>query len=468
ADVALAAAARLAAAQRGAPEVQRLLLRLLFAPDGPVRRLAALPPETAAPDLAALRHLAALAATARRDPPTPHAASEPGAFLAWLQARLAAGDSRVPAPETAGDAVPVLTIHAAKGREFPVVYIPNLAMGRFPPRARPAAAPLPPNLDPSPEPVNFEEEAALLFVAMSRARDVLVMSHAASYDGRPAAPSPLLDRLSGVFAALPPPLLRWNTAKPAPSPAAPSTEATAQAASSPAAANVVEYDDVVSYRRCPRQHFYRKVAALGEPQNERGADGSLLGAGVAATLRWLWRETERGVTATPDDAAAFFVSWWEQQGGPQHPYAADVAQAGTEAVRRAAALPRQPGAPWRMTVAHGGVRLAAQADAAEQTESGALRLVIALTGGPGEAERAAARAAALRAGARQAGYTPTVETVALITGDRRPLPDNPAEGAERLSLLAASARSMAAGEFPAHPDRRSRCQTCPFVLICPD
>src|SRR5207237_253191 len=85
-----------------------------------------------------------------------------------------------PPDDAQTDAVRVLTVHAAKGREFPVVYVPNLAEGRFPPRARPPATPLPPDLNARGNGIDMEEEPALLFVAMSRARDQLVRSDASA------------------------------------------------------------------------------------------------------------------------------------------------------------------------------------------------------------------------------------------------------------------------------------------------
>jgi DNA helicase-2/ATP-dependent DNA helicase PcrA len=86
-------------------------------------------------------------------------ALEPGAttsgFLAWLNSTV-----KSEAPDTAGDAVEVVTFHRAKGLEWPVVFIAGLERGLVPigHAATPAAE---------------AEERRLLYVAITRARETL-------------------------------------------------------------------------------------------------------------------------------------------------------------------------------------------------------------------------------------------------------------------------------------------------------
>ena len=64
-----------------------------------------------------------------------------------LQTLIEAGDDPATADlDPDSDAVAVLTVHKAKGLEFPIVYLPGLVAGRFPDRratrpAEPARSP---------------------------------------------------------------------------------------------------------------------------------------------------------------------------------------------------------------------------------------------------------------------------------------------------------------------------------------
>ena len=105
-----------------------------------------------------------------------------------LQTLIDAGDDPATAElDPDADAVAVLTVHKAKGLEFPVVFLIDLVDGRFPARTRREPLGLPTELvnEVLPEgDAHLQEERRLFYVGMTRARDELFLSHAADYGGK--------------------------------------------------------------------------------------------------------------------------------------------------------------------------------------------------------------------------------------------------------------------------------------------
>ena len=77
------------------------------------------------------------------------------------------------------NAVNILTVHSAKGLEFPVVFLTNLIEGRFPSRERKDKIPIPDNLIQEILPTgdyHLQEERRLFYVGMTRAKEKLILS----------------------------------------------------------------------------------------------------------------------------------------------------------------------------------------------------------------------------------------------------------------------------------------------------
>jgi len=115
-------------------------------------------------------------------------------FVDYLDALIDAGDNPPVGDATwDADAVHVLTIHQAKGLEFPIVFLVGLVSGRFPSRHRRDPIPLPDELVKDlveSEEVHEEEERRLFYVGLTRAKDDAYLTSAQDYGGkRPRKPS---------------------------------------------------------------------------------------------------------------------------------------------------------------------------------------------------------------------------------------------------------------------------------------
>jgi DNA helicase-2/ATP-dependent DNA helicase PcrA len=85
------------------------------------------------------------------------------------------------------DVVRIMTVHAAKGLEFPYVFMPDLVDKRFPTIARSEKISIPDVLVreklPEGKDVHIEEERRLFYVAVTRAKDSLYLTSASDYGG---------------------------------------------------------------------------------------------------------------------------------------------------------------------------------------------------------------------------------------------------------------------------------------------
>lgn len=147
-----------------------------------------------------LAYLGRLLATARNfvrqaEPDQRHAA----AFIDYIRALRAAGAGSSQPIGGQPDVVRLMTVHAAKGLEFPIVYVPHLQEGQFPARGDRRGLPQPAGLIRGPVESELQEERYLLYVAMTRARDRLVLTRSTD-GGRKSNGEPKVAERSSLLA----------------------------------------------------------------------------------------------------------------------------------------------------------------------------------------------------------------------------------------------------------------------------
>jgi ATP-dependent DNA helicase UvrD/PcrA len=264
-----------------------------------------------------------------------------------LQTLIRAGDD----PPTADidpdvNAVAVMTVHKAKGLEFPVVYLPGLVAGRFPAlgRREPLALPLELVRETLPEgDYQLQEERRLFYVGMTRARDELVLTHAADYGGQrarrvspfvlEALDLPVAAGTAGAGARASTPLERLaSLERTAPQPATP-----AEPGREPLTLSFYAIDD---YLTCPQKYRYAHLLRVPLAPHHSIIYGAALHAAVAE----FHRRHARGDVMSEEQLWASFESAWSSDGFLSREHEEARRAAGRDALHRFREEQLAPGA----------------------------------------------------------------------------------------------------------------------------
>jgi superfamily I DNA/RNA helicase len=365
----------------------------------------------------------------------------------------------LPAGAAGIDAVKLMTVHASKGLQFPIVHIPALTARHFP-AGRNDTYSLPPGLSDTGAIMTREaEEAALFFVALSRTRDELHLSRAINNGGggyQNCKSSPFLEEIRHLFPFSADSDASWSSEGPliAELPVRfPPTEARS---SWPVRA-------LETYLECPRKFYYEEVLNL-RPREGRSAFMRTDSA-LRSSISWLQETASREERA--EKMMERFRADWEAKGPRGDPLEPLYKQVAEKMVETAASLMRGENLPVELSLAvGGGVTVTVRADHIS-SQDGQILIQRLKQGRLAKKETGKLRYAVLQAAARATygGIPVQLEHVSLLTAERSAAKTNEKALAKEIGELKDALTHIAGGRFPVQP--HPYCPRCPFYFICP-
>jgi DNA helicase-2/ATP-dependent DNA helicase PcrA len=381
------------------------------------------------------------------------------------------------------DIIRVMTVHASKGLEFPVVYMPGLSKRRFPLSAKsspvnPPAGMVPPESEG--KAAHESGESCLFYVGVTRAREQLVLSYSERYGKQSYQRSPFLDALEDALPEQRMTRLHWtpqvvgtlhDTEEEVP--ALPTTQPGARFASArqagPLYATAIE-----AYLRCPRQYAYAHIYRFTP-----AADGyQLFWQATQKTIEVLHKRCAEGKgdrVPTQQEIQELYTKHWQELGGHNSHFAALYEAHGheiVESIRRQVIA--QQDTQWNMRqgldVNVEGKSVRVMVDRVESSTQGApVKFVRARFGRSKDKPSADLRELFYTLAYRQhyGGQPEEIHSHNMSTGETVPLKLTSRKEQSLYEEIKRGIAGLERMDYPARPDDLFRCASCPFYFICP-
>jgi DNA helicase-2/ATP-dependent DNA helicase PcrA len=403
------------------------------------------------------------------------------AFVDHLDLLIEAGDDpQAVEPDPDLEAVRVLTVHRAKGLEFPIVFVVNLVSQKFPTQRRGDAIDLPAALYHSPVAsgdFHLAEERRLFYVAMTRARELLVLTSAADHGGvrqrklsqfvvealdLPAAGAAGPPTTAGAVAAIG----RHASVQPLPPPAL--------KLPSPDELLRLSATRIDTYRTCPLRYKYAHHLRMPAVPHHSQSYGSAMHSAIAHLLIGRLR----GAPPSVAEVQEVLRDSWRSEGFLSREHEERRLAAGLRILERFHAeetsspmLPAQ--VEKEFSFVHGKTRMDGRFDRVDLDPVGAtvIDYKTSAVRDQAEADRRARKSPQLRIYAlayrHQAGVRPQrVELRFVESGLIGGAEPGEEELAEAEAMIEGTAAGIRAGSFEAHPSPQI-CGSCLYGRICP-
>jgi DNA helicase-2/ATP-dependent DNA helicase PcrA len=256
-------------------------------------------------------------------------------FVNHLDLLMDVGDDPpVAEADTDTPAVPVVTVHKAKGLEWPVVFLVNCVQEKFPTRRRGEALEMPLGLIKDTLPTgdfHLQEERRLFYVGMTRAKEALYLTSAQDMGGRKKWKTSqfVLEALdlpkdaARPFKAKAIEELQRNAPPPAP-------EGAGTVPIPPGQELTVSHNQVDDYKTCPLKYHYIHIKRIPLRQHHSVVYGSAIHKAVEFYLR---RRAVGNFTSLEDFLKAFDDAW-RNEGFLTREHEEQRKRAGVEALTR--------------------------------------------------------------------------------------------------------------------------------------
>ncbi|MDQ7798315.1 MAG: UvrD-helicase domain-containing protein [Candidatus Edwardsbacteria bacterium] len=253
------------------------------------------------------------------------------AFAEWLKLMDEAGDDPAQAVIEDVDVVTLSTVHSAKGLEYPMVFMVQLAHLRFPGRNLSDQIELPDELVPEDKPAgdfHIQEERRLFYVGLTRAREQLYLTAAEMYTAKKLfKPSGFIAEALGET---PPQMIPAGVGL---LPAAAQTKALVWEQSpppSPAEVTRFSYSQFKDYEKCPR--FYKLKYILKIP--ETPAHNASFGKSIHDALNEYHQNLAAGKSINGEQLKEIYRKRWVPVGYKSQEHEQAMYQEGLELLEK--------------------------------------------------------------------------------------------------------------------------------------
>jgi DNA helicase-2/ATP-dependent DNA helicase PcrA len=417
-------------------------------------------------------------------------------FLEYLDYFQQAGGTIDLEEDAPGEAVRLMTVHAAKGLEFPCVFVLRVNNRAFPAGARKPLFEFPAALMKEELPegdFHIQEERRLFYVALTRAEDRLTLSTVTEKKGKVPlfVEDILMDanvKKQDVLQIAPKPAADASVAEAACAKASVQGELLA-AGEEPAriGARIAQWSDeyspplpeplhlsvsaVQNYRKCPRQFLFGRCWGLTEGPKAALTFGNVM----HNTIRRAVEQLKKGGRLPFEDVAAIYQAEWRSAGFEDEYQEGEYKKDGVEQLKTfhaalLAAPPKVHGQELAFELpAENGIVVMGRMDQVNALGKNTVEIVDYKTGAP-RPERDVKKDLQLSIYALAARESFGWDSARLVlhflqTGEVVATTREPRELDDAMKIVQETAANIRAGHFPATPG--FACRSCAYKPICP-